>query len=69
MSSNDDMDNFIGLSAVLTGFNANILRPFLDPVDIKSEYLPVFCTRIAEESGDPKLVTNIFLITYMDQPS
>ncbi|QEM82673.1 hypothetical protein [Halomonas binhaiensis] len=60
MSSNDDMANFIGLSAVLTGFNANILNPFLDPVNIKSEYLPVFCAKIAEESKNPKLVTNIF---------
>lgn len=60
MSSNDDMANFIGLSAVLTGFNANILNPFLDPVNIKSEYLPFFCAKIAEESKNPELVANIF---------
>lgn len=38
----DTMNNFIGLSAVLTGFATSIIAPTLDPVDIKSEYLPVF---------------------------
>lgn len=60
MSSTDDMENFIGLSAVLTGFNASILAPQLDPVDIKSEYLPFFSAKIAEESGNPDLVASIF---------
>jgi hypothetical protein len=56
----DDMQNFVGLSAVLTGFNQDILAPSLDPVDIKSEYLPFFQNKIAQESGDPQLVQNIF---------
>lgn len=56
----NDMDNFVGLSAVLTGFNASVLAPGLDPVDIKSEYLPVFTAKIAQESSDPSLVGNLF---------
>jgi hypothetical protein len=56
----DTMNNFIGLSAVLTGFSADILAPFLDPVDIKSEYLPVFIEKITEESTDKNLVATIF---------
>jgi len=55
----DTMNNFIGLSAVLTGFATNIIAPTLDPVDIKSEYLPVFTQKIAEESKDPTLVAAI----------
>jgi hypothetical protein len=55
----DTMDNFIGLSAVLTGFSASILAPSLDPVNIKAEYLPFFTRKIAQESGDPQLVDSI----------
>lgn len=55
-----DMDNFVGLSAVLTGFSAEVIAPDLDPVDIKSEYLPIFTQKIATESGDPNLVAKIF---------
>ncbi|MGX9460920.1 hypothetical protein ACWXWU_06690 [Shewanella sp. A14] len=58
--NNDTMMDFIGLSAVLTGFAINIIAPKLDPVDIKSEYLPVFTQKITEESNDPGLVTHIF---------
>ena len=57
---NSDMDNFIGLSAVLTGFNQSVLAPDLDPVDIKSEYLPFFTQKIAQESNNPLLVGRIF---------
>jgi len=57
---NNDMDNFIGLSAVLTGFNQSVLAPELDPVDIKSEYLPFFTQKIAQESSNPLLVGQIF---------
>jgi len=57
---NTDMDNFIGLSAVLTGFNQSVLAPELDPVDIKSEYLPFFTQKIAQESNNPLLVGQIF---------
>lgn len=56
----DNMDNFIGLSAVLTGFTSDILAPGLDPVNIKAEYLPFFTQKIAEESGNSKLVDSIF---------
>jgi hypothetical protein len=57
---NEQMDSFIGLSAVLTGFAASVLAPALDPVDIKSTYLPVFSQKIAQESGDPNLVARLF---------
>ncbi|MEX1826766.1 hypothetical protein [Luteibacter sp. CQ10] len=56
----NDMDNFVGLSAVLTGFSQEVLAPDLDPVDIKSEYLPVFTANVTKESGDPSLVAGIF---------
>lgn len=55
-----NMDNFIGLSAVLTGFSTEILAPGLDVVDIKSEYLPFFTKTVTEESGNANLVNNIF---------
>ena len=57
--SADTMNNFIGLSAVLTGFATSIIAPTLDPMDIKSEYLAVFTQKITEESKDPTLVTTI----------
>lgn len=56
----DTMDNFIGLSAVLTGFASSILAPSLDPVNIKAEYLPFFTAKVAAESGNPQLVDSIF---------
>jgi hypothetical protein len=58
--TNITMDNFIGLSAVLTGFAQSILAPGLDPVDIKSEYLPFFTEKVAKESGNSNLVATIF---------
>ena len=45
---NEEMENFIGLSAVLTGFDSSILAPELDPEDIKSEYLPFFTAKIGQ---------------------
>jgi hypothetical protein len=45
---NEEMENFIGLSAVLTGFDSSILAPELDPVDIKSEHLPFFTAKIGQ---------------------
>lgn len=56
---NTDMDNFIGLSAVLTGFNESILSPFLDPVDVKQEYWAVFNEKVASETGQANLVAQI----------
>ncbi|MGI1999118.1 hypothetical protein [Shewanella frigidimarina] len=58
--NDDTMMNFIGLSAVLTGFSANIIAPNVDPVDIKSQYLPFFTQKVTEESNDTGLVTQIF---------
>jgi hypothetical protein len=60
MTATNTMDNFIGLSVVLTGFNQTILAPALDPVDIKSEYYPFFNRKIAEESKDPLLTDKIY---------
>lgn len=36
--SNSQMDLFVGLSAVLTGIDASMLAPQLDPVNIKQTY-------------------------------
>ena len=58
-ANNATMNNFIGLSVVLTGFAESIIAPALDPVDIKSEYLPVFTQKISAEAQDPNLVNNI----------
>lgn len=60
MPTTDNMNNFIGLSAVLTGFNSSVLAPALDPVNIKAEYLPFFTAAVNQESGNPNLVNNIF---------
>lgn len=53
------MDNFVGLSAVLTGFAQSILNPTLDEVNIKAEYLPVWREKVASESGDSSLPDSI----------
>lgn len=58
--TDSNMANFIGLSAVLTGFSAQILSPTLDPVNIKSEYLPFFTEAVTRESGNTTLVNTIF---------
>ena len=60
MPTTDNMNNFIGLSAVLTGFNSSVLAPALDPVNIKAEYLPFFTAAVNKESGNPNLANNIF---------
>lgn len=60
MPTTNTMNNFIGLSAVLTGFNANILAPALDPVNIKAEYFPFYTAKVNEESGNPNLADSIF---------
>lgn len=56
---NTTMENFVGLSAVLTGFSQEIIAPTLDPVDIKSEYLKKFQDEILKESKDSHLVSQI----------
>ena len=58
-----EMKNFIGLSAVLTGFSESILAPNLDPVDIKTDYLKAFKDNI--DKGDSSLVLSI-LSKYQD---
>ena len=68
MSNHQTMQNFVGLSAVLTGFNQSIIAPPLDPVDIKSEYLPFFTDKITQESGNTNLVSSI-LQKYADLSS
>ena len=68
MNNAQTMQNFVGLSAVLTGFSETIIAPQLDPVDIKSEYLPFYTDKITQESGDANLVEQIFQ-TYADLKS
>ena len=46
MNNDQSMQTFIKLSEVLTGFNAKILAPDLDPVNIKAEYLPFFTEKV-----------------------
>lgn len=53
------MDNFVGLSVVLTGFAKSVINPTLDEVNIKAEYLPVWTERVASESGDNQLPEKI----------
>lgn len=60
MTSSCEMDTFIELSAVLTGFSKQILAPSLDPVDIKSVYFPYFNQQIAKESGNENLPNQIY---------
>lgn len=55
----DAMTNFVGLSAVLTGFNSSILAPSLDPVDIKSLYFTTWTENVAKESGEAGLTASI----------
>jgi len=55
----DVMTNFIGLSAVLTGFNQTVIAPELDPVDIKSAYLKEWQSQVASESGKTELTETI----------
>lgn len=57
------MTNFVGLSAVLTGFNQTVIAPSLDPVDIKKDYLAQWTTQVNSESDDPTL-TNQILTKY-----
>ena len=59
MTTTTIMDNFIGLSAVLTGFESSILNPKLDPVDIKSAYLEEWQKQILLETGQADLTEQI----------
>ena len=42
MNDQQQMDNFVALSAILTGFNASILAPTIDPINIKADYFAKF---------------------------
>jgi hypothetical protein len=42
MTDQQQMDNFVGLSAVLTGFNQSIIAPTIDPINIKVDYFAQF---------------------------
>lgn len=57
--SNLDINDFLNMSAVLTGFSAKALAPGLDPVDMKSTYIKVWAERVALETSDSNLPANI----------
>lgn len=40
------MNNFVGLSAVLTGFAAATIAPTIDPINIKADYFAKFTAEI-----------------------
>jgi hypothetical protein len=46
MANQEQMNNFVGLSAVLTGFNQSIIAPSIDPINIKAEYFDKFTSEI-----------------------
>jgi hypothetical protein len=58
MSSNSDLDNFVGLSAILTGFAASDINPPLSPQPVAVEYLKMLQSKV-----DASLVTQL-LNTY-----
>lgn len=43
----EKINNFTGLSAVLTGFSINIIAPSIDPINIKQEYFLKFSSEIS----------------------
>lgn len=47
MNDQQQMDNFVGLSAVLTGFNQSIIAPSIDPINVKAEYFAKFTEEIS----------------------
>lgn len=47
MTDQQQMDNFIGLSAVLTGFNKSIIAPTIDPINIKVDYFAKFTKEVS----------------------
>lgn len=48
MSDDTTMDQFVQLSALLTGFSADVIAPTIDPIDLKATYLPL----VQERTGD-----------------
>jgi len=61
MSSNTDLDNFVGLSALLTGFTAADLNPPLSPAPVAVEYLAYM--QKPEAKVDPAILQRL-LATY-----
>ncbi|MBL4773741.1 MAG: hypothetical protein JKX98_09145 [Alcanivoracaceae bacterium] len=59
MSDTLNMDNFVGLSAVMTGFSATKFAPSLDPVDIKSTYIKVWSAKVDVEAKQKGLAASI----------
>ncbi len=57
-----DMNNFIGLSEILTGFNRSVFAPDLDPVNIKTTYLSFWKNKVAGESGNQQLTADILAL-------
>ena len=53
------MEQFTGLSAVLTGFGESVITPLLDPVDIKQLYLTEWQSEIQSETGNADLTATI----------
>lgn len=47
-----NMNTFISLSAVLTGFSKEIIAPQIDPIDIKSDYLKKFQSELGQTLVD-----------------
>jgi hypothetical protein len=41
------MNNFVGLSAVLTGFAEGVIAPSIDPINVKAEYFAKFTSETA----------------------
>ena len=60
------MKNFIGLSAVLTGFNKSIIAPNIDPVDIKTTYLEEFNSKV-ESKLDTEILSNYAFLEKEDK--
>jgi hypothetical protein len=48
MSSNQDLDNFVGLSVILTGFSAGDLNPQFSPQPVAVEYLQTLRAKVDE---------------------
>ena len=45
------MENFVGLSVVLTGFAKTIIAPDIDPINIKAEYFAKFTAEISNSDA------------------
>ena len=64
MSSNPDLDNFVGLSVILTGFSADDLNPSLSPQPVAVEYLQMLNSKV-----DSSLVSQLLATYQTDRKS